>query len=162
MCDLCFPEYSTRLYIARLRFKKMGSMKAFFLLCSLLASWDAFCTAVSNSTPNRNLVYNNITGALLSKESRCKTMGSSHHGEAHYVQKEQKQRQGHSKQRNDFDRDGKKDASCGHSKSRGRSKSCGKKDIQCHFCYKFGHLKKDCYAWKREKQKGKDKGNSIA
>ena len=53
-------------------------------------------------------------------------------------------------------REGKRDA------SRGRSKSRGKKDIQCHFCDKFGHLKKDCYAWKREKGKGKDKGNSSA
>ena len=111
----------------------------------------------SSHAPNGNLVYGNITGALLSEESRCKTMGSSHHGEAHYVQKEGKQRQGRSKQRNDFDRDGKKDASCGRSKSRG-----GKKDIQCHFCDKFGHLKKDCYAWKREKGKSKDKGSSSA
>ena len=44
----------------------------------------------------------------------------------------------------------------------GRSKSRGKKDIQCHFYDKFGHLKKDCYAWKREKGKSKDKGSSSA
>lgn len=50
--------------------------------------------SLSTSAPNGNLVYNNITGALLSEESRRKTMGSSHHGEAHYVQKESKQRQG--------------------------------------------------------------------
>ena len=68
-------------------------------------------------------MYNNITGALLSEESRHKTMGSSHHGEAHYVQREGKQRQGHRKQCGDSDRDGKKDASCGRSQSR------GKKDI---------------------------------
>ena len=103
-------------------------LKAIFLLCSLPASWDMFCIVVNNSAPNGNLVYNNITGALLSEESRCKTMGSSHHGEAHYVKKEGKQRQGRSKKCNDSDRDGKKDA------SRGCSKSRGKKDIQCHFC----------------------------
>ena len=60
-------------------------LKAIFLLCSLPASWDTFCIAVSNSAPNGNLVYNNITRALLSEESRCKTIGSSHHGKAHYV-----------------------------------------------------------------------------
>ena len=87
--------------------------------------------------------YGNITRALLTEESRRKTIGSSHHGEAHYVQKESKQRRGRNKQRNDSDKDGKKDA------SRDRSKSRGKKDIQCHFCDKVGHLKKDCYAVKR-------------
>ena len=30
-------------------------LKAIFLLCSLLASWDTFCTAVSNFAPNGNL-----------------------------------------------------------------------------------------------------------
>ena len=101
-------------------------------------------------------MYGNITGALLNEVSRRKTMSNSHHGEAHYVQKEGKQRQGTNKHRNDSDRDGKEDA------SRGCSKSRGKKDIQCHFCDKFGHLKKDCYAWKREKGKGKEKGSSNA
>ena len=65
-------------------------LKAIFLLFSLPASWDMFCRAFNNFAPNGNLVYNNITGALLSEESRRKTMGSSHHGEAHYVQKEDK------------------------------------------------------------------------
>ena len=75
-------------------------LKAIFLVCPLPASWDTFCTAVSNSVPNGNLVYNNSTRALLSEESRRKTMGSSHHGEAHYVKREGKQRHGRSKQRN--------------------------------------------------------------
>ena len=89
---------------AQMRAQRMNlddELKAIFLLCSLPASWDTFCTAVSNSAPNGNLVYGNISGALLSEESRRKTMGSSHHGEAHYVQKESKQRQGRSKQCNE-------------------------------------------------------------
>ena len=48
-------------------------------------------TAVSNSAPNGTLVYNDIFGALLAKKTRRKTMGSSHHGKAHYVQKASKQ-----------------------------------------------------------------------
>ena len=31
------------------------------------------------------------------------------------------------------------------------------KDVQCHHCKKYAHLKKDCYAWKRKKGKGKEK-----
>ena len=95
----------------------------------------------------------NVSRALLSEEARRKAMGSSHHGEAHYVQKEGKQRRGRSRN-HDNDKSGKKN----DAKSRGRSKSCGSlKDVQCHHCKKYGHLKKDCYAWKREKGKGKEK-----
>ena len=72
-------------------------LKAIFLLCSLPASWDTFCMAISNFAHNGHLVYNSITGSLLGEESRHKTMGSSHHGEAHYVQKEGRQRRGRSK-----------------------------------------------------------------
>ena len=78
-------------------------------------------------------------------------MGESHHGEAHYVQKDDKQRRGRSKHR-DCDDKGQKDA------SRSRSKSRGKKSVQCHFCDKYGHIKKDCHAWK--KAKGKQHKNS--
>ena len=73
-------------------------------------------------------------------------MGESHHGEAHYVQKDDEQRRGRSKHR-DCDDKGQKDA------SRGRSKSRGKKSVQCHFCDKYGHIKKDCHAWKKAKGK---------
>ncbi|MCO5578062.1 hypothetical protein L7F22_031900 [Adiantum nelumboides] len=62
-------------------------MKAIFLLCLLPPSWDIFCTDVSNSAPNGTLVYIDVTSSLLSEEMRQKTMGSSHHGKAHYVQK---------------------------------------------------------------------------
>ena len=34
------------------------------------------------------------------------------------------------------------------------NKSRGHKDIECHHYGKKGHIKHDCYAWKRE-QKGK-------
>ena len=74
-------------------------MKAIFLLCSLPPSWDIFCTAVSNSAPNGTLVYNDVTSSLLSEEMRRKTMGSSHHGKAHYVPKDDKQCKGRSSAR---------------------------------------------------------------
>ena len=119
-------------------------MKAIHLLCSLPPSWGTFCTVVSNSTPNGTLFYNDISGALLVEETRRETMGSLHHGKAHYVQKAGKQRRGCSRPRDsDKDaKDGKKDNAL-----RAMSKSRRKQDIQCHFCDKYGHIKRDCYAW---------------
>ena len=60
-------------------------LKAVFLLCTLPSSWDTFCTAISASAPNRNLVYNDISGALLWEEIRRKSMVSSQVGEAYNV-----------------------------------------------------------------------------
>ncbi|MCO5563589.1 hypothetical protein L7F22_017234 [Adiantum nelumboides] len=48
-------------------------MKAIFLLCSLLTSWDTFNTAISNSTHGGKLVFSDVTSALLTKEIRCAT-----------------------------------------------------------------------------------------
>ncbi|MCO5581236.1 hypothetical protein L7F22_035114 [Adiantum nelumboides] len=124
-------------------------MKAIFLLCSLPPSWDIFCTAVRNSAPNGTLVYINVTSSLLSKEMRRKAMGSSHHGKAHYVQKDGKQHKGRS-----WNCESKKEGN--RDDSKGRSKSPGRRNVQCHYCDKFGHIKKDCYAGKRDKGKGKD------
>ncbi|MCO5572717.1 hypothetical protein L7F22_026476 [Adiantum nelumboides] len=45
-------------------------MKAIFLLCSLLASWDTFNTAISNSTHGGKLAFGDFTSALLTKEIR--------------------------------------------------------------------------------------------
>ena len=129
-------------------------MKAIHLLCSLPSLWDTFCIAVSNSAPNGTLVYNDISRALIIEETRHKTMGSLHHGKAHYVQKKIRQRRGCSRQHDSdkYAKDGKKDNAL-HAKS----KSCSKREIQCHFCDKYGHIKKDCYAWQRQKGKGKAK-----
>ena len=65
-------------------------MKAIHLLCLLPLSWDTFCTSISNFVPNDCLVYNYVSRALLLEEARRKAMDSSHHGEAHYVQKDGK------------------------------------------------------------------------
>ena len=46
---------------AQIRAQQMNiddEMKAIHLLCSLPLSWDTFCTAINNSTPNGCLVYN--------------------------------------------------------------------------------------------------------
>ncbi|MCO5591956.1 hypothetical protein L7F22_045949 [Adiantum nelumboides] len=126
-------------------------MKAIFLVCLLPPSWNIFCTTVSNSAPNGMLVYIDVSSSLLSEEMHQTTMASLHHGKAHYVQKDGKQSKGRSWHR-ESKKEGNRDA------SKGRSKSSGGCNVQCHYCDKFGHIKKDCYAWKRDKGKGKGKG----
>ncbi|MCO5600607.1 hypothetical protein L7F22_054722 [Adiantum nelumboides] len=100
-------------------------MKAIFLLRSLPPSWDIFCTTVNNSAPNGTLVYIDVSSSLLSEEMRQKTMDSSHHGKAHYVQKDGKQCKGCSMHR-ESKKEGNRDA------SKGISKSLGCRNGQCH------------------------------
>ncbi|MCO5574405.1 hypothetical protein L7F22_028190 [Adiantum nelumboides] len=45
-------------------------MKAIFLLCLLLASWNSFNTAVSNSTNGGNLAFGDVNSVLLTKVIR--------------------------------------------------------------------------------------------
>ena len=108
-------------------------MKAIHLLCSLPPSWDTFCMTINNCAADGKLVYNDVSGAILGEEIRRKSMGVLHHGEAHYVQRDGKQRRGRSKQRGS-DKDGRNE-------TRGRSKSRSKKDVQCHFCDRYGHYR---------------------
>ncbi|MCO5557078.1 hypothetical protein L7F22_010634 [Adiantum nelumboides] len=43
-------------------------LKAIFLLCSLLASWDTFNTAIGNSTHGGKFAFSDVTSALLTEE----------------------------------------------------------------------------------------------
>ena len=91
-----------------------------------------------------------MAGALLSKEIRHKYMGGlSRHGEAHYVQRVSKNH-GRSCLRGRY-----------YGKNHDRSKYRSKKDIECYYCHEQGHLKKDYYAWKKDKGKGKEKPSSA-
>ncbi|MCO5549469.1 hypothetical protein L7F22_002940 [Adiantum nelumboides] len=45
-------------------------MKAIFLLCSLLASWDTFNIAISNSTHGGKLAFSDVTSVLLTEKIR--------------------------------------------------------------------------------------------
>ncbi|MCO5578880.1 hypothetical protein L7F22_032727 [Adiantum nelumboides] len=82
--DSLFPQ------ICAQRINIDDEMKAIFLLCSLPPSWNIFCTAASNYAPNGTLVYIDVTSSLLSEEMCQNAMGRSHHGKAHYVQKDGK------------------------------------------------------------------------
>ena len=113
-------------------------VKAIFLLCSLPSSWDTFCTTISNSVPGGVLRFDDVTSSLLSEKIRRKSMDSKSKS-AYSVQS-----RGRSQTR---------DKPQGMSKS--RSISHARKNVECYHCHKLGHIKKDCYAWKREHKKKK-------
>ena len=87
----------------------VDSVKALFLLITLLESWDIFRTAISNSAPASGLTSANVESSLLTEEVNRKNMDSTCGGNALYVR-------GRSKERSKFDDKGK-----GRNKSRGRS-----------------------------------------
>ncbi|MCO5613302.1 hypothetical protein L7F22_067578 [Adiantum nelumboides] len=60
-------------------------MKDIFLLCLLPASWDAFNTAISNSTHGGKLAFSDVTSALLTEEIRCQSLDSGGHGNVYMV-----------------------------------------------------------------------------
>ena len=57
-------------------------VKAIFLLCSLPASWDTFRIAISNSTPDGTLTFNDVVGSLLAEEIHTKSMDQGKNGQA--------------------------------------------------------------------------------
>ncbi|MCO5552403.1 hypothetical protein L7F22_005914 [Adiantum nelumboides] len=56
-------------------------MKAIFLLCSLLASWDTFNTAIINSTHGGKLAFGDVTSALLTEEIKRQSLDNGDHGD---------------------------------------------------------------------------------
>ncbi|MCO5593863.1 hypothetical protein L7F22_047881 [Adiantum nelumboides] len=107
-------------------------IKCIFLLCNLPLSWDKFCTAISNSAPNINLMYNDVVGSLVMKEIRRKSLEPAKQGDA-YVASGKGQR--------------------GHTQNCAKSKDCKNSCSKSRGSLRNGHLKKDCYAWQRDRKK---------
>ena len=63
-------------------------VKAIFLLCSLFASCDTFCIAISNSTLDGMLTFNDVVGSLLTEEIHKKSMDQGKNGQALATQEE--------------------------------------------------------------------------
>ncbi|MCO5585640.1 hypothetical protein L7F22_039575 [Adiantum nelumboides] len=118
------------------------SVRAMFLLVTLPNSWDTFRTTVSNSTAPDGLKCADIESSLLMEEVNCKNVEDTKSSSAMHVR-------GRSRSRGNFERRDK-------SKSRTRSKSRLGKGVECYYCHKKGHMKKDCYKFKRDKKKDSD------
>ena len=62
-----------------------NSIKALFLLITLLDNWDTFFTTISNFVPIRGLTEANVANILLIEELNTKNNENSHGGNALYV-----------------------------------------------------------------------------
>ena len=94
--------------------------------------------AVSNSSSNAVLVFDEVVGTILSEDMRRKSIGESSNAALTMETRGRSREIRRSKSR---------------SKSQGRSKSKGK--LECWYCGKKGHFKKDC--WNR---KGNESSNN--
>ncbi|MCO5600851.1 hypothetical protein L7F22_054968 [Adiantum nelumboides] len=126
-------------------------MKVIFLLCSLPASWDTFNTAISNSTHGGKLAFGDVTSALLTEEIRRQSLDSGGHDHVYMAGGSSRDRQ----RGRDRSHDRSQGRGRSNDKGNGRSKSRGHnmRNVECYHCHKKGHVKKDCYAFQREKGK---------
>ncbi|MCO5612796.1 hypothetical protein L7F22_067067 [Adiantum nelumboides] len=143
-----FNTILSQLQAQEVEFK--DSVKAMFLLVTLPDLWDTFRTAISNSAPPDGLKCTDVESSLLMEEVSHKNVEDTKSSSAMHIRGRPKSRGNNEKN--------------GHnkSKSRERSKSRTGKDVECYYCHKKGHVKKDCYKWKRDKKSKdeKDKGKS--
>jgi transposase InsO family protein len=114
-------------------------LQALMLLSSLPDSWETLVVSLSNSTPDGKMTMEQVTNSMFNEETRRQAVGADN------AQAFVTENRGRSKNRGFKSRDKSK----GRSKSRGRSIERRK----CYHCGKEGHMKRNCYAWKREQNK---------
>ena len=106
--------------------------------------------AVSNSTGNEKLKYNDIRDLILAEEIRRKDAGESS-GSGSALNLETRGRGN--------DRNSNRDRSKSRNSNRNRSKSRSGQQVQCWNCGKTGHFRNQCKSPK--KKNGDDSANSV-
>ena len=120
-------------------------IRAILLLCSMPNSWENLIVAINTSTPAGTLNFDNDSSSLMSKELQHKSISENQGGEALALSDGGRK----------IEHDGR-----WHSKSRGRSKSRNGRII-CHHCGKHGHIKKNCWIWKKAQKGQKEQKVTI-
>ena len=119
-------------------------VRALILLASLPNSYEAMRMAVSNSAGKSKLKYDDIRNLILSEKVRRRDANIDNAQDQSFVTENKSN--GRSRGPNDQKF---------NDRSQSRDRSQFKETRECFHCGKMGHLRRDCWHWNKEQNKGK-------
>ena len=119
-------------------------VRALILLASLPNSYEAMRMAMSNSAGKSKLKYDDIRNLILSEKVRKRDANIDNAQDQSFVTENKSK--GRSRGPNDQKF---------NDRSQSRDRSQFKETRECFHCGKKGHLRRDCWHWNKEQNKGK-------